>query len=106
MKFYSVAEIEIIDQGWIPAYVKEVTRIVEQRGGRYLARTSSIERVEGERQVPQVFLIIEWPSREAAQEFYECAEYRPYRQSRIEGSKGEFLLVAGEDVAKLAQIAD
>ena len=106
MKYYSVAEMEITDRSWIPSYVEKVTKIVERRGGRYLARTSSIEKVEGERKVPQVFLIIEWPSREAAQEFYECAEYRPYRQSRIEGSKGEFLLVAGEDVAKLAQIAD
>lgn len=106
MKYYSVAEMEITDQSWIPAYVKDVTKIVEQRGGRYLARTSSIEKMEGERKVPQVFLIIEWPSKEAAYEFYECEEYRPYRKSRIEGSRGEFLLVAGEDVAKIAQVVE
>jgi uncharacterized protein (DUF1330 family) len=43
MKYYSVAEIEITDQSWVPAYVQNVTRLVEQRGGRYLARTSKIE---------------------------------------------------------------
>jgi len=71
-----------------------------------LARTSNIEKIEGERKTPQIFLVIEWPSREAAKAFYESDEYRPYRQSRIEGARNEFVLVAGEDIAKVAQIAD
>jgi uncharacterized protein (DUF1330 family) len=106
MKYYAVAEIEITDQSWVPAYVKNVTRLVEQRGGRYLARTSRIEKLEGEREVPPIFLIIEWPSKDVAKAFYECDEYRPYRQSRSEGARNEFLLVAGEDMTKTARIAD
>ncbi len=106
MKYYAVAEIEIIDQSWIPAYVENVTRLVEQCGGRYLARTSKIEKLEGERKVPQIFLIIEWPSKDVAKAFYECDEYRPYRQSRIEGATNEFLLGAGEDMTKTARMAD
>jgi len=49
---------------------------------------------------------IEWPSKDVAKGFYECDEYRPYRQSRMEGAKSEFLLVAGEDMTKTAQIGD
>jgi hypothetical protein len=33
MKYYSVAEIEITDQSWVPAYVKNVTGLVELVGG-------------------------------------------------------------------------
>jgi uncharacterized protein (DUF1330 family) len=106
MKCYSVAEIAITDQSWVPAYVKNVTGLVEQHGGRYLARTSKIERLEGERKVPQIFLIIEWPSEDVAKAFYECDEYRPYRQSRMAEAKNEFLLVAGEDIMRTARIAD
>jgi uncharacterized protein (DUF1330 family) len=106
MKYYSVAEIEMADQSWVPAYVNNVTRLVEERGGRYLARTSRIEKLEGQREVPQIFLIIEWPSKDIAMAFYECDEYRPYRQSRMEGARNEFLLVAGEDMAKAAHITD
>ena len=106
MKYYSVAELEITDQRWVPEYVKNVTRLVEQRGGRYLARTSKVEKVEGERKPPQVFLIIEWPSKENAEAFYRSEEYKPYLKSRLAGAKSEFLLVAGEDVAKMAQIAE
>ncbi|HZS07650.1 MAG TPA: DUF1330 domain-containing protein [Blastocatellia bacterium] len=106
MKYYSVAEIDITDQSWVPAYVRNVTKLVEGHGGRYLARTSSIEKIEGERKAPQIFLVIEWPSREAAVAFYESDEYRPYRESRIKGARNEFVLVAGEDIAKAAQVAD
>lgn len=106
MKYYAVAEMEITDRGWVQEYVKNVTRMVEQRGGRYLARTARVERLEGERKLPQVFLIIEWPSKEAAEAFYQSEEYRPYRERRIAGAKNEFLLVAGEDMTKAARIGE
>ena len=105
MKYYAVAEIEITDRSWVSAYVKNVTGMVERHGGRYLARTSTIEKLEGERKLPQVFLIIEWPSKEAAEAFYHSDEYRPYLERRKAGSNGEFLLVAGEDINKMARIA-
>ncbi|KAF0249301.1 MAG: hypothetical protein FD167_1303 [bacterium] len=91
---------------WVPAYIKNVTKLVEDYGGRYLARTSNVEKIEGERKVGQIFLIIEWPSKDTAITFYESDEYKPYLQNRIEGAKNEFVLVAGEDIAKVAQIAD
>jgi uncharacterized protein (DUF1330 family) len=106
MKYYAVAELNIIDKGWIPAYVENVTKLVELYGGRYLARTPSIEKMEGERNPPHIALIIEWPSREAAMAFYDSEEYRPYRTARLEGARNEFLLVAGEDVNKVARIQD
>jgi uncharacterized protein (DUF1330 family) len=86
-------------------YVSEVTAMVELRGGRYLARTTKIERIEGERTPPQVLLIIEWPSKEAAEEFYDSEEYRRHREARRKGARNEFLLVAGEDVNGVAQMA-
>jgi uncharacterized protein (DUF1330 family) len=106
MKFYAVAEMEITDPAWIKDYVANVTGMVERRGGRYLSRTATIERVEGERAVPQALVLIEWSSKEAADEFYASDEYRPYREARETGARNEFLLVAGEDINGLAQIAD
>jgi uncharacterized protein (DUF1330 family) len=106
MKYYAVAEIEITDRSWVAAYVQNVTRLVEERGGRYLARTSKVEKIEGVRKVQQILLIIEWPSQEAAKAFYESDEYRPYRQSRIAGARNEFLLVAGEDMTGTARMQD
>jgi uncharacterized protein (DUF1330 family) len=87
MKYYAVAEIDIKDPSWVRAYVENVTGMVERRGGRYLARTAQIEKREGDRTPPQIFLIIEWPSKAAADEFYASDEYRPYLEHRRNGAK-------------------
>lgn len=104
MKHYAVAELAISDPAWVAPYVRAVTAMVERRGGRYLARTSQVERLEGERQLPQVVLILEWPSREAALAFYDSDEYRPYRDSRLAGAAGHLLLVAARDDTGEARI--
>jgi uncharacterized protein (DUF1330 family) len=106
MKYYVVAEMSVTDRAWVGPYVAAVTQMVQRHGGRYLARTSSIERLEGERPAPQLALLIEWPSREAAMAFYESEEYRPYRESRIAGAVNELALVAGEDVTGAANPSD
>ncbi len=99
MKHYIVAELNITNDKWVPSYLEEVTRLVEQNGGRYLARTPKIEKIEGERQIPQIFIIVEFPSKEAVASFYTCAEYQPYLQARKKGGSTEMVWVAGEDIA-------
>jgi uncharacterized protein (DUF1330 family) len=104
VRYYAVAELDVTDPAWVRDYVTDVTPMVERRGGHYLARSATIERVEGEKRLPQVVLIIEWPSKSAADEFYESEEYRPYREARRAGARNEFLLVSGEDVNGVARI--
>ena len=63
--------------------------VIEERGGRYLARTSRVIKLEGERPCPQLVLLLEWPSQELADAFYDSEEYRPYRERRLAGSRSE-----------------
>lgn len=104
MKHYAIAEIDVTDPSWVRDYVEQVTPLVEARGGRYLARTPRVEMLEGQGEPPPLVLVIEWPSREAAVEFYESDEYRPHRERRQAGARNEFLLVAGEDVTGAARL--
>jgi uncharacterized protein (DUF1330 family) len=106
VKYYVVAEMQVTDPGWIGPYVQNVTRLIERAGGRYLARTPKIERLEGDRAAPQIMLLIEWPSRETALAFYESDEYRPYLERRTAGSITHLSLFAGEDVTGAAKIAE
>jgi uncharacterized protein (DUF1330 family) len=69
VKHYAVAELDVRDPAWVRDYVAEVTPLVERHGGRYLARSVNVDRIEGEQPAPQVLLLIEWPSREAADAF-------------------------------------
>jgi len=104
MKHYGVIELDVTDRGWTREYVANVTGMVERRGGRYLARTVNIEHTEGEGKQPQMFVLLEWPSKEVADEFYASEEYRPYREARRAGSRSDIYLVAGEDVNGVAKI--
>jgi uncharacterized protein (DUF1330 family) len=106
MKYYTVAELSVTERGWARDYVAEVTPMVERYGGRYLARTNAFEKLEGDREPPQMVVLIEWPDEESAIDFYESEEYRSYRERRRAGSRGEFLLVAGADVNEVARIAE
>jgi uncharacterized protein (DUF1330 family) len=104
MRYYAVAELDVTDPAWVSAYVAEVTAMVERRGGRYLARTGRVEHLEGQRDAAQVHLIIEWPTKQAAEDFYESEEYRPHREARRRGARNEFFLVPGEDINGVAQV--
>jgi uncharacterized protein (DUF1330 family) len=104
MRYYAVAGITVTDPAWVRDYVANVTAMVERHGGRYLARTGRVEKIEGRRPAAQTYLIIEWPSKSAAERFYDSDEYRPFRQRRMDGAESEFLLIAGEDATGAAHI--
>ena len=99
MKYYAVVELKMLDESWLASYIPEVTALVHKHGGRYLSRTNQVERIEGGREAPDVIVILEFPSREAIDGFYADPEYQPHLQNRLNGSKSELTLAAGEDMA-------
>ena len=100
MKHYAVATIDLTDRAWVADYVAQVTPMIERHGGRYLARTTRHEQLEGAAPAPQMIVVVEFPSKEAAVAFYESAEYAPFLATRQAGSRGTFFLVPGEDVSR------
>ena len=48
MTSYSVLAVTPTSQDWIPDYTRSVGALVARHGGKYLARTASHERLEGE----------------------------------------------------------
>lgn len=104
MKYYSVVGMNITDRGWVESYVATVTKMIERHGGRYLSRTNRVERIEGEDPLLQIYALVEWPSREAIDSFYDSEEYRPFREARLRGTKSELFILPGEDVTKQARI--
>ena len=97
MSYYAVVAVTSTNEDWIPRYVEAVTQMVEQHGGKYLARTASHERLEGHGEVPAIMVIIEWPSKEAAQAFYGDPAYQPHLKARLDGAQNHFVLVEGKD---------
>ena len=98
MTYYAVAKVTVTDDSWVEAYLPVVTALVEKHGGKYLARTMTMDQLEGDQEPPDVFVIVEFPSKDLAKAFYDDPEYSPFLKNRLAGSKSEFTLVAGEDM--------
>ncbi len=95
MAYYSVLAVTPTNQDWIPNYIGPATALVTQHGGKYLARTASHERLEGEDAALRV--IIEWPSKEAAVAFMNDPAYIPHLKARTAGSDSHHFLIKGTD---------
>ena len=95
MAVYVMVTVKISDPSWVEDYIPAVQAQVEQAGGRYLVRSTEFELVEADGPKPDVAVIIEFPSKEAAQTFYTSDAYRPFLEARQAGSKAELILVEG-----------
>jgi uncharacterized protein (DUF1330 family) len=100
MTYYSVLEVTPTNDDWVADYVAPVNKIVAKYGGKYLARTSSHERLEGAGEDAALRVIIEWPSKEAALNFMNDPGYLPHLKARTAGSNSNhFLIEAKDDLA-------
>ena len=95
MAHYSVLAVTPTSEEWIPDYIGPVNALVAKHGGKYLARTASQERLEGEGEDAALRVIIEWPSKEAAKAFMSDPDYVPHLQARTAGSSSNHFLIEG-----------
>ena len=95
MTVYVMAFVKVKDPAWIEDYVPNVEALVQAHGGRYLVRDTEVHQVEGGGAVPDVAVIIEFPSADHAQAFYEDPQYQPYLDARKAGADTTLVLVEG-----------
>lgn len=100
MIYYAMGEITVTDRDWVGEYLININQFISKHGGRVLSRSINMERVEGVRPIPTNVILIEFPSREAAQGFYNDRDYQPLRDKRRAGSQSEFLIFPAEDLAE------
>lgn len=81
----------------MPAYREVVNKVIVKYGGKYLARTSNHEQLEGEQQLATMRIIIEWPSKQAALDFINDPDYQPHLKARLAGSVSQHFLIEGKD---------
>jgi len=92
-----VLEVTPTEDAWVADYLPVANRLVAEHGGKFLARTSNHERLEGEGDDVALRIIIEWPSKEAALAFANDPEYAPHLKARTEGSVSHHFLIEGKD---------
>ncbi|MEM1234164.1 MAG: DUF1330 domain-containing protein [Pseudomonadota bacterium] len=97
MAYYSVLAVTPSSEDWIPDYLPTANKLVAKHGGRYLARTSSHDQVEGEERPAALRIILEWPTKEAAMNFMTDPEYKPHLDARHAGSESYHFVIEGKD---------
>lgn len=95
MTTYITANLSITDPSWVEDYIPAVHALVAKHGGRYIAQSTEVTRVEGDGEVPSVSVIIEFPDRASAEAWYNDPEYRPWLDARQAGSTGDALMFEG-----------
>ena len=95
MAAYMVFEVTMTESAWQKEYAKPTAELVKKHGGRYLAATPDLKRIEGDRAVPTVVVILEFPDTAAAEAWYADADYQPLIALRQSGSSSQALLVPG-----------
>ncbi|MDA0785869.1 MAG: DUF1330 domain-containing protein [Proteobacteria bacterium] len=95
MTTYVTAALTITDPSWIEAYGPPVHALVEKHGGRYLAQTSDVTKMEGDDAAPNVVVLLAFPNQAAVEALYADPDYKPWFESRKAGSNGPVLMFDG-----------
>ena len=93
-KAYVLVQVEVSNPQQYGEYTKLSPGIIEKFGGRFLARGGRTATLEGPPARGRV-VVVEFPSFERAQEFYNSPEYQAARKVREGAATAQFVLVEG-----------
>jgi uncharacterized protein (DUF1330 family) len=82
---------EITDMDGMMRYAANAPAVVQAFGGKYLVPRGTARKLEGNWD-PGFMVLIEFPSAERVLEFYESAEYRPWRELRQRAAKTSIVI--------------
>jgi uncharacterized protein (DUF1330 family) len=92
MPAYLIAQVKVRDLETYTRYIQRSSAIIAEHGGRILARGGRSEALEGDPRARRV-VIIEFPSFEAARQWYHSPAYQEARAIRTPVSEAEFIIV-------------
>jgi uncharacterized protein (DUF1330 family) len=91
---FVVVEISIHDQATYDHYKLLAPPTIAKYGGRYAVRGGTSEALEGDWK-PERFVILEFPTADAARKWWASPEYTEARALRHKSAKTRMLLVDG-----------
>ena len=94
MKVYLIVHIEVTNPELMEKYRELVPKIVAKYQGKYLVRGGDSEILEGDYFKHRIVLL-EFPSRQQANNFNNSEDYAPLKMLRIEAGNNSSVLVEG-----------
>ena len=94
MSAYVIGDIEVTDPAAFQEYRNRFGATVEQYGGRFVVRGGRVHSKEGDWQ-PHRLLMLEFPSFEQAERWYNSPEYKPLIAIREKAASTQLLIAEG-----------
>ncbi|MCB0154356.1 MAG: DUF1330 domain-containing protein [Anaerolineae bacterium] len=94
MPAYMIVKVNVTDMEQYQEYMKATPSILEQFGGRFIARGGETVTLEGPEEAGRVVLV-EFPSLETAVAFYNSADYQAAIKLREGAATASFIVVDG-----------
>jgi uncharacterized protein (DUF1330 family) len=94
MPAYIIARVEVTDWEKYREYTKATPDAIARYDGKFIVRGGKIVTLEGQPETRRL-VIIEFPSLERAQEFYNSPQYSKVKELRAGAAIGQFLAVDG-----------
>ncbi|MGL1920491.1 MAG: DUF1330 domain-containing protein [Hyphomicrobiales bacterium] len=92
MVVHFIARVSDIDENAMEGYQAPTAASIEAYGGRYLVFSDDITTLEGSADCQRI-VILEFPNKSSAMQWYDSEEYAPQLAQRIAGTKSHFILV-------------
>ena len=93
-KGYIVAQVEVTNPQQYAEYMKVSPGLIEKFGGRFVVRGGPSTALEGPPPSGRI-VIVDFPTVQRAQEFYNSPEYQAARQLRAGAASAQFILIEG-----------
>ena len=94
MAAYVMGDIEVTDPTAFQEYRNRVGATVEQYGGKFVVRGGRVNPKEGDWK-PRLLVMLEFPSLEQAERWYNSSEYKPLIAIREKAARTQLIIAEG-----------
>jgi uncharacterized protein (DUF1330 family) len=94
MKAHLIVTLTVHDEAMFAEYRKQVGDTAKPFGGQFLAAGGKARVLEGQWEHPGT-VIVEFPSRESAERWYESAPYQKIIGLRLKSTSGSMVILDG-----------
>ena len=92
---YLVVDVKIDDAEAYGKYKEKVKPLIESYGGEYLSRGGEINLLENELWEPTRMVLVKFPDKESAINWYNCEEYQALKKIRIDNASSTSFFIEG-----------
>jgi len=94
MAAYIIVEVETTDEALMTEYRKHTPGAIARFGGKFIVRGGKTRALEGG-WTPKRMVVIEFPSYQKAEDFYDSEHYKPLLEMRLKAGKSRAVIVDG-----------